>query len=65
MNPRSWALQTTADALLGATLVLALCLFEAPVGVLVGAGIIIGLLVARRAARARRRVRVPLPEGAE
>lgn len=55
MNPRSWALQTTADALLGATLVLALYFFQAPAGVLVGAGILIGALVARRAVRSYQR----------
>lgn len=58
VKPRSWALQTTADALLGATLVLALYFFQAPAGVLVGAGIVIGALVARRAIRSRRRQRL-------
>jgi hypothetical protein len=49
--PRSLALQTTADALLGAVLVLALYHFQAPGGVLVGAGVVIGVLVVRRAVR--------------
>ena len=65
VNQRSLALQTTADALLGATLILALYFFEAPGGVLVGAGVIIGVLVGRRAVRSRRRGRAPLPEGSE
>lgn len=55
MVPRNLAVQTTADGLLGATLIWALYFFQAPVGVLVGAGAIIAGLVVRRAVRTHRR----------